>query len=158
MELGCLCTEPACDKYIKAQSHSHSNRSIGPQMKTLQDGWRASAWALLRRTNIPLGNSLETQRKTVPPKSGIQGPPKGVFLGALPVCPSVTLFHFLYSTIFSFFFHSYFSFFFPALGTLSYYLIPLCNFWEKSLQTLILPGGPERLQRQYKLLSLLYLF
>lgn len=69
----------------------------------------------LRRTNIPLGNSLETQRKTVPPKSGMQGPPKGIFLGALTsMSILVTLFHFLYSTIFSFFFHSYFSFFFSC--------------------------------------------
>lgn len=34
MELGCLCTDPTCDKYItKAQSHSHSNHSISPQME-----------------------------------------------------------------------------------------------------------------------------
>ena len=67
----------------------------------------------LRRTNILLGNSLETQRKNVPPKSGMQGPPKGIFLGALTRMSISDPFHFLYSTIFSFF-HSCFSFFFSC--------------------------------------------
>ena len=68
----------------------------------------------LRRTNILLGNSLETQRKNVPPKSGMQGPPKRIFLGALTRMSISDPFHFLYSTIFSFFFHSCFSFFFSC--------------------------------------------
>lgn len=112
----------------------------------------------LRPTNIHSGNGLDTQRRKSPPKvAGCKDTQRGFFCGLWPVHPSVTFcISFIppfspYSFIPNFFFS------FPALGTLSYYLIPLSNFWEKVIADPSIPRRARRLQRHYVFITIIFI-
>ena len=106
----------------------------------------------LRRTNTPLGNSLETQRKNDPPKSRMQGHPKGIFLGVFTSMSIDDPFSFPLFHHFSLFFHSHFFFLFLLLV----HLIPLCNFWEKVIADLYTARRARRLQRHYVFITIIF--
>lgn len=158
MELGCLCTGT---KHVTNISSKPNHTTFQSQEYRSPDGRRyrtvdASAWFSYSGQTSLQGTVWRPRGRLFLPRAGYKGLQRGFFQELLPVCPISDPFSFPLFNSFSFFFHSYFSFSFPALGTLSYYLIPLCNFWEKVIADPYTARRARRLQRQYVFITIIF--
>lgn len=139
-------------------NHTHIPIAVSvPRWKTLQDGWCASAWFSFKADKHPFREQSGDPEEDCSSQERDTRASKGDFSRSSyqyvhqwpffisfipPFSPSSFIPIFLFS--------------FPALGTLSYYLIPLCNFWEKVIADPYTARRARRLQRQYVFITIIF--